>query len=515
MNKNYDSLIIGGGHNGLTTAALLAKAGQRVLVLEARGTLGGIAATEELFPGFHFNTGFSGAPMLRPEVVKDLALEKHGLEFIDSPTHIYAPNSNGESLTLWADTNKSVEAIAKHSAKDAERYPEFIGFVERMASVLSATMTLIPPSIPQLPGVAGLLPWAKVALKVKGLGERDMMEFMRILPMSAREFLDEWFESDLLKGALGMTAVKGILLGPMGAGTMLNLLYHLTGRRGPGQIKGGVGAISAALAKAAKSHGAEIRTETRVESILMENGKAIGVQTADGNQISASRVVSSIDPRATLFGLLGAEHLPVKVMRRVKNIRLRGSTATLHLALRKAPSFGVGLEQLGGHIVLNPSLEYLERAYDDAKYGRISENPALEISIPSLTDTALAPEDRHALSVTIRYAPYHLKEGNWAELESRVLDAIAIHAPDIREHILESCLITPKDYEEEYSLTEGAWMHGQMGLDQLMMNRPIPGMGEYAAPIEGLYLCGSGTHPGGGVTGAPGYNAARKILKDS
>ncbi len=503
----YDTLIIGGGHNGLTTAAYLAKAGRKVLVLEARETLGGIAATEELIPGHRFNTGWQGAPLLRPEVIADLKLD---IPWVDTPVHYFAPPlrhnpGSGAGLTLWGDVSRSVDSISKISARDAEQYPKFVAFMERIAGVLAAMMTLTPPSVPDLPPLSELFPWAKVALKVKGLGERDMMEFMRILPMSAHDFMSEWFETNELKGIFGMQSVTGMMLGPMGAGTTLGLLYQWTGRRGPGIVLGGVGAVSAALAEAARSFGAEIRTGVRVASVTVENGKAIGVRTASGETIPAGTVVSSVDPRQTLFDLVGAPHLPVKVMRRVRNIRFRGSTATVHFALREAPDFGVSAEHLGGQVVICPSLEYLERAYDDAKYRQVSARPALAASLPCVNDDSFAP----GMSVVVRYVPFGADASGLAE---RVLDTLADYAPNIREVVTGAKVITPDDYAHAYGLADGSWMHGQMGLDQLLMNRPIPGMGGYLTPVGGLYLCGSGTHPGGGVTGAPGYNAARVIL---
>ncbi|MCB9136090.1 MAG: NAD(P)/FAD-dependent oxidoreductase [Anaerolineales bacterium] len=513
MTQPYDLLLIGAGHNGLTTAGFLAQAGKRVLVLERRNTPGGIAATEEIFPGVRANTGFPSAHLLHPDVIKGLRLEQYGLEFLDSPVSIFAPQKDGQSLIIGNDP--ATTAIAQISTHDAKKYPEFIAFVNRLAGVLAAMMPLTPPDLKGPYSMSELWPWAQVALKARGLGERDMMEFIRVLPMSSHDFLSEWFESDAVKGALGLFSTLNTFLGPMGAGTALGLLYQFTGKPGPVFVKGGAGMVSEALMKSAQAFGAEVRLGTAVREVLVEGGKVMGVVTTSGETISAKMVVSSADPRHTLFDLVGAYHIPVRVMRRARNVRYRGSTATVHFLLNGLPQFGqTSPDQLKGWLAFNPSLKYLEQAYDAAKYGRFSEKPALIAHLPTLHAGAAGQQ---VLSVMARYAPFKLKDGDWDSqkdaLAQTVLNTLAEYAPALPGLVKGMHTLTPLDYEREYGLAEGHWMHGQMGLDQLLMLRPVPGWGKYRTPVEGLYLCGSGTHPGGGITGLPGMNAARELLK--
>ncbi|MBE7552346.1 MAG: NAD(P)/FAD-dependent oxidoreductase [Anaerolineales bacterium] len=540
-NNNYDALIIGGGHNGLVTAAYLAKAGKKVLVLERRDTLGGAAATEEIWPGFKINTGASDAGMLRPEVVAELGLRRHGLEFIESQVTAFAPQPNGPALTLWRDPRETRAEIARFSPADAEKFPAFMRLVTALTSILDNIMTLTPPSLEEAkPG--DLFPWAKLGLKLKGLGQREMMEFLRVLPMTAQEFLDEWFESEALKGLLGAAGISGTMQGPQSSGTAFVLLYHYLGAADGGfkatrLVRGGTGQLVAALASAARQYGAELRTGAEVSRILLAENpntgetQAVGVVLAGGEEILAKAVISNADPRRTLFGLVGAPNLEPHLIRRVRNIRYRGCVAKVNLALNGLPEFtslpeGDAAENnayLGGHIVISPTLEYLERAYDDAKYGRFSAQPYLDVIIPSVLDPSLAPAGQHVMSITMQYAPYKLQgreQGSgWDErqkqaLVDKIVDTLAHYAPNLKDLIRHCQILTPLDWEQEYGLTEGSIFHGEMGLDQLLFMRPVPGYGQYRTPVGRLYLCGAGTHPGGGVTGAPGYNAAREILSD-
>jgi phytoene dehydrogenase-like protein len=517
MTQPYDLILIGAGHNGLTAAAFLAQAGKRVLVLEQRSTPGGIAATEEILPGIRANIGFPSSSLLHPDVINQLRLEQYGLEYLPSPISIFAPQKSGKSLII-SDDKATAASLAQISADDAKKYPDFMAFVRRVAGVLAAMMPLTPPDLKGPYSVSELFPWARVALQARGLGERDMMEFLRVLPMSSYDFLSEWFESDAVKGALGIFSTLNTMLGPMGAGTALAFLYQYTGKSGPGFVRGGTGGVADALMKSAKASGVEVRLGIGVQQVLVENGKVKGVVTTSGETITAPVVVSSADPRHTLFDLVGAHHLPVRVMRRVRNIRYRGSTATVHFVLGGLPDFRqASTNQLKGWIAICPSLKYLEHAYDTAKYGQFSTHPALLAHIPSLQGDGFAPAGQHILSVMVRYAPYGLRDGNWdgqkAALKQAVLNTLAEYAPGLPGLVQNTYTITPLDYEREYRLAEGHWMHGQMGLDQLLMMRPVPGWGRYRTPVEGLYLCGSGTHPGGGITGLPGMNAAREALK--
>jgi phytoene dehydrogenase-like protein len=534
----YDAVIIGAGHNGLVTAAYLARAGKKVLVLERRQNVGGAAATQEIFPGrteaagWQVNTGAVDAGLFLPEIVTDLQLEHYGLQFIESPALVFSPCAEGAGLTLWRDPLKAQAEIARFSQSDAGKYPAFLRQVSQMAAILRSIMTLTPPAIPDY-RYAELLPWLRVALQAKRLGDNELMAFLRILPMPVEDYLDEWFESPQLKAVLGMGAVTGSMQGPRASGTAFMFLYQAVnagqaGWRASRFVRGGVGQLSHALAAAAQQYGAEICTGLGADKILLEDGRAVAVLLEDGQQVKAGIIVSSANPRHTFFELVGAPHLPVRFVREVKNIKFRGSTARLNLALSALPRFegkGPGAAAtgknaaLGGHILICPDLEALERAYDDAKYGRISEQPCLDLVIPTLLDDSLAPAGGHLMSIDIRYAPYHLQAGSWEEqgeiLYERVIRVLEAYAPGIGELVLQRQVLTPLNLERQYGLPEGSIYHGQMGLDQLLFMRPVAGYGQYSTPVENLFLCGAGTHPGGGLTGAPGYNAARQILKQS
>jgi phytoene dehydrogenase-like protein len=515
----YEAIIIGGGHNGLVTAASLSKAGRKVLLLEGRDVLGGAAATEEIFPGFKFDTGAHDAALFQDEIVENLSLKAHGLAFQQSPALIFAPQLEGPAFTLWRDTSRSVGEIAALSESDAARYPEFVQQVDRMAQPLRNMMLRTPPDLfdRKLGELAG---WGKLGLGVRRQGDQEMMEFLRVLPMAVSDYLDEWFESDSLKGLLGAPGVAGSRQGPRAAGTALMFLYqHICGFQGSRFVAGGMGRLSEVLATAARENGAEIRTAAPVARILLDGDRAIGVALEDGQEIGAVTVASSADPRRTFFDLIGPEKLDPEFVRKVGNILYRGSTAKVNLALSGLPHFNgqTEVEQLGGHIRICPSLEYLERAYDDAKYGRISAEPYLDIVIPTILDPSLAPDGRQVMSVTMQYAPYALSDGEWNDqreaLGDLVVETLAQYAPDIKELVLHRQVLSPLDWEATYGLTEGSIYQGQMGMDQLLVMRPVPGWSRYRTPIKNLYLCGAAAHPGGGVSGAPGYNAAREILR--
>ncbi|MEW5957379.1 MAG: NAD(P)/FAD-dependent oxidoreductase [Chloroflexota bacterium] len=526
MSRTYDAIIIGGGHNGLVTAGFLARAGQKTLVLERRHLLGGAAATEEIFPGFKANTGAVDAGLLRAEVMAELNLRRHGLDFIDSPVTVFAPQPEGPALCLWQNMRQTQTGLARLSPADADRFPAFVRLLAMFTGVLDYVMTLTPPNLAGQK-VGELLPWLKTAADMKRLDSREMMEFLRVLPLSVAEFLNEWFESELLKGVLGSVGISGSLQGPRAGGTAFMLLYHYLGAASTGFkasrfVRGGIGQLAAALTGAARQYGAELRTGAEVSRVMVTDGRAVGVVLANGEEISARRVVSNADPRRTFFNLVDPLELEPRFVRLVKNIRYRGCTAKVNLALSGLPRFsGQPAEDgpyLGGHILISPSLDYLERAYDEAKYGRFSPRPYLDVVIPSVLDPSLAPAGQHVMSITMQYAPYDLRQSNWDEqraaLGDKIIDTLAEVAPGLKDLILHRQVITPLDWEREYGLTAGDIFHGQMGLDQLLFMRPVAGWGRYRTPIKNLYLCGAGAHPGGGVTGAPGYIAARQILKD-
>ncbi len=523
-----DAIIIGAGHNGLVTAALLAKAGFKTLVLERRDVLGGAAATEEVFPGYRINTGADDAAMFRDEIVNELNLGAHGLTFLESEVAVFALQPHGSALTLWQDVAKSAAETGRLSRRDAECYPDFAAEVERMARALSGMLLLTPPELMQRM-LSDATAWGQFGLSLRRLGGKEMMEFMRVLPLPVSMFLDEWFESDVLKGALAAPALLGNRLGPYGSGTTFTFLYrHANGFMRRRAVAGGMGQLPAALAAAAEQNRAEIRLGTAVDHILLDDDRATGVLLADGTEIEGRIVISNADPRRTFFGLVGPTNLGPRFMRQVRNIIYRGVTAKINLALSAVPKFVGETEKnhLQGRILIGPGLEYLEQAYDAAKYGNFSPNPPLDITIPTLLDPSLAPEGKHIMSITMQYAPYRLQSGevgegrsesNWEgqreQLGDMVLETLSRYAPDLKSLVLDRQVLTPLDWEQRYGLTEGSIHHGQMSLDQLLIMRPISGWSRYRTPIENLFLCGAGTHPGGGVTGAPGYNAAREAIK--
>jgi phytoene dehydrogenase-like protein len=524
MRSDYDIVVIGGGHNGLVAAAYLANRGERVLVLEARDVLGGAAATEEIFPGYQVDTGAGHADLFRTEIATELGLEKHGLEFLESPISALALTP-GDALRLWRDPNAARGEIERHSNADAARYPEFLSWIEDQALTYLAAQDRVPPDLASsgfLGYLPGLAPWSRLALQLRRRGGKAVSDFIRTIPISAEQLIDEWFENPVLKGALASSGIEGSMQGPKSSGTGLMLLYQAANGFPPPVrlVRGGTGALSSALSEAATALGAEVQTGASVERIITSEYRAIGVALSDGREIRSKLIVSSADPRTTLLEMVGASNLELRVMRRTRNIRFRGSTAKVNLALDRLPEFSGVKEtsELSGRILVSPSTDYLERAYDDAKYRRWSRAPYLDMSIPTILDKARAPEGKHLLSVVVRYAPYHLEEGDWDTQRDafgdHVVAIIAKYAPDLPKTILHRQVLTPLDYERDYKLPEGSIYHGQMALDQLLMMRPISGYGRYRSPVEGLYFCGAGAHPGGGVTGAPGRNAAKVIVRD-
>jgi phytoene dehydrogenase-like protein len=523
MSEIYDAIIIGAGHNGLVAAAYLAGAGQRVLVLERREIVGGAAVTEEIFPGFRFDTGAHRINRLHPGLAKDLQLADAGLEVLPCDPTVFSPVPEGGGLLLWRDSQKSMESIGGFSKRDAGRWKDFTAFVSRAAGFLESVYDAPAPE----PVTGGIWETLAFARRLRGLGKRDMVEVMRVLPMTVVELLDEWFETDVLKGTLGAAGITGICQGPMAAGTAFLFLHHHVGMRDGAvramwRARGGIGSVSAALERVACERGVEIRTNAWVERIIMKDGAATSVELVGGEEIESRRIISNADPRHTLVDLLDPVGLDTQFLRKIRNMRYNGVCARVNLALRELPNFssapGDG-PHLRGAITISPSLRYLERAYDDAKYGDMSNEPYLEAIIPSLIDPTLAPEGKHVMSVFVQYAPYRLKDGVWddakrAALGDRVVETLARHAPNIESAILQRQVLSPLDLEAVFGLTEGNIYHGEMTLDQVLFMRPVPGWSRYRTPVENLYLCGAGTHPGGGVTGAPGYHAARAVRAD-
>ena len=528
----YDAVVIGAGLNGLVAAAYLAKAGQRVLVLERREILGGTVITEEVFPGFRFDTFRHDAGWLSPRIIGDLKLKRHGLEMVDVDATVFVPHPSGDRndyLLLHQDPQRSAAIIRKYSPSDAEKWPKFAERIARLAGFLKAAYANAAPAV-DATSFSDLVSLASLGTRLRVfLGKTEMVELLRTVPMAVGELLDDWFETDVLKGVVGARGVTGIMQGPRSGGTSFVLLHHQVGRpvgafRMPAAVRGGVGSVARALAAAAKGFGAEIRTGVEVVRVHTQGGRAAGVVLRNGDEIAADRVISGIDPRRTFLDMCDPTRLEPGFVRAVRNIRYRGAWAKVNLALGALPSFsalrGNGAEaSLRGTIAISPSLDYLERAYDDAKYGRLSAHPHLEVRIPSLADPTLAPAGKHVMSIEVQYAPYHLREGEWNEqsrdaLGDRVIETLSTYAPDLSVAVLHRQVLTPGDLESTFSLTEGHAYHGELTLDQILFMRPVAGWSRYRTPVRDLYLCGAGTHPGGGIAGASGANAAREILKD-
>jgi phytoene dehydrogenase-like protein len=526
MATRHNAIIIGGGHNGLVTAFYLARAGLRPLVLERRQVIGGAAVTEEFHPGFKCPTlAHAGGP-LRPEVLRDLRLERHGLEMIPPQASIAGISADNRPLALLSDVSKCAAAISAFSKKDAEEFVEFHRVLRRLAEVIGPVMDETPPSIDE-PSKGDLWNLLKAGRRVRGLGERDMYRLMRWLPMPVADLTGEWFETEILRAVVAARAIFGTYLGPASLGSSAVLLLRAASDPHPAGsasvARGGAGALTQAMAAAAAAAGAEIRTGAEVASIAMKDGAATGVVLASGEEISADLVVSNADPRRTFLNLVGPGHLDPSFVVKMRNYRCSGCVAKVNLALDGVPNF-TALQSLGdasalsGRIHIGPTLEYLERAFDDAKYGSMSSRPILEVAVPSVADSSLAPPGKHVMSVYVQFAPFKLKSGDWntqrEALGDAVVKTLAEYAPELPGRILHRQVITPQDLEETFGLTGGHIFHGELSLDQLFTMRPLLGWARYRTPLAGLYLCGSGTHPGSGLTGASGRNAAREILKD-
>jgi phytoene dehydrogenase-like protein len=524
MPQKYDIIVIGGGHNGLVNAAYLARAGKRVLVLERRHLLGGAAVTEEVFPGFKFSVCSYVVSLLRPEIIRELDLPRHGLEILPLDG-TFTPMQNGDYLWRVNDHAKTRREIARHSRLDAEAYDEYGKAMIEMAHFVKPIMNMTPPDPASL-NPKGLLDLLGMGRRFQRLAPDDKYNQVQLMTMSAVDFLDQWFETDVLKATMSASGIIGTFLGVRSPGTAYVLLHHYMGEidgafRSWGLSRGGTGAISNAIGDAAREAGAEIRTEAPIAKIILKNGQAKGVVLEDGDEIHADIVSSSVDPRLTFMKMVGEEHLPIDFVDDIKRYKFRGSSGKVNLALDALPDFkcmpGPG-PHLRGAVSFSPSVDYMERAYDDAKYGRYSRRPYIDMVIPTLTDPSLAPPGKHVMSCFVQYAPYNLKEGSWddkrEEFGDTVIDTIAEHAPNIKDIILHRQVLTPLDLEREFGLSEGNIFQGELTLEQLFFLRPAPGWAQYRSPIRNLYMCGSATHPGGGIMGASGRNAAMEILKD-
>ena len=525
---HYDAIIIGGGHNGLTAAAYLARGGVRTLVLERREMVGGAAVTEEVWPGFRINTASYTCSLLRPAIVRELELVRHGFELIPFDPAICIPLPDGRSIRLWADHERTLKEIAAFSPKDARAYEQFESLFLRLARFVVPTLDAPPPD-PGSSRPRDLLGMLTLAARAKGLPRRDLYALLRIMQMSAADVLDEYFETDAIKAALGAFCIIGTYGGPRTPGTAYVLLHHLMGAADTvgaaawGFVRGGMGMVSNALAAAARQAGAEIRTGAEVERILVRNGRAYGVALRSGEEIEAMVVLSNADPQRTFLHLVEERHLDADFLGDIRRFRIEGTSAKVHLALSELPQWR-GVPPLDNGLPcpplcdVCPSLEYLEQGWDDCKYGRFSRRPFCDVAIPTVYDRALCPAGTHMASIFVQYAPYHLRGATWEEerekLGDAVIDAIAEYAPNIRRAIIHRQVLSPWDLEQRFGLTCGNIFQGEITPDQIFFMRPVPGWSQYRMPVERLYLCGAGTHPGGGVMGACGRNAAREVLRD-
>ena len=520
----FDAIVIGGGHNGLVTAAYLARAGRTVLVLERRPLLGGAAVTEEVFPGFKFSVFSYVVSLLRPEIIRDLNLPRHGLQILPLESTV-TPLDNGDYLASWADPDETRRELCRHSPHDADAAVLFGRLMHHMAMAVKPILGMVPPDPTSL-SPADVMGFLRLGGHFRSLGAERFHALHKLMTMSSADYLDEWFEFDPLKATKSASGIIGTFLGPRSPGSAYVLLHHYMGEidgafRAWGFQKGGTGAISESIARAAQAFGATIRTGAAVERVLTRDGQATGVALESGEEIAAKVVVSGLDPRLTFTKLVEPKQLPDDLVEGVRRYKFRGSSGKVNLALDGLPDLtclpGVG-PHLRGAISISPSLAYLERAYDDAKYGEFSSHPYMDIVIPSMIDPGMAPPGKHVMSIFVQYAPYALN-GGWNDAKREafgdaVVATLARYAPNLPSRILHRQVLTPADVERITGLSEGNIFQGELALQQLFFLRPVPAWAKYRTPIDGYWQCGAGTHPGGGIMGGSGRLAALEILKE-
>jgi phytoene dehydrogenase-like protein len=530
MANSYDVVFIGAGHNALVCAAYLARAGKRVCVLERRELIGGACVSEELWPGYKVSTAAYVNSLLRPEIIKELELHKFGFELLPRSPSSFSPFPDGRSLMMGPDKEMTHREVSKFSRKDADALPRYEAMLERCADLIEPTLMQTPPS-PWNMRPADMVHLGKMAWKFKKMGPEGAAA-IEILTGAARPILDRWFESENLKVTLATDAVIGAMAAPSMPGTAYVLFHHVMGEcngvRGVwGYVRGGMGGISNAIAGAAKSKGAEIRVNAEVAKVLVKDGRAVGVVLQDGTEIRANKVASGADANVTFLKLCDEKDLPADFVAGVKGLDYSSASLKINVALSELPNFtSVPGAQAGpqhrGTIHISPDMDYIERAYDDAKYGKPAENPILECTIPSVIDQTVAPAGQHLMSMFIQYFPYDIKGADTPEaynaakekFADRCFDILNEYAPNFRNSVIDRQVLSPRDIEARFGLTGGNIMQGTMSLSSLAFMRPLPGWAQYRTPIKNLYLCGAATHPGGGVMGACGYNAAREMLKD-
>jgi len=525
MSNKYDAIVIGGGINGLTAAAYLAKAGRKVLVLERRHIVGGAASTDELYPGYKYTLYSYVVSLLAPSVIADLQLHKHGLDLIPL-NGSFTPMENGDSIAFPDDEAQLYEEIARHSKKDAEAYFKFGEFMTDLARLMKPFLDVVPPDTVH-PGISDLRTMRFLSKHLRSIGKDKLHWVHKIMTMSAYDFLSEWFETDVLIAALAQVGIIGTMLGIKSPGTAYVLLHYYLGEV-DGEISawatqvGGTGGVSLAIASSARSFGAEVRLNTGVSQVIVKNGAAVGVALDNGDEIYAKTVVSSCDPRVTFRRLVEAKDLPGDLVRAIDNFKFRGSSGKVNMALDGLPDFPALRDKsllIGGMPEIAPSCDYLERAYDDAKYDDFSRRPFMGCIIPSTVDPTMAPEGKHSMSVFVQYASYNMpahgdRDQQREAFGNAVIDTLSEFAPNIKDLILHKQVITPWDMEQQIGISEGNISHGELTLDQLFTMRPTPGWAKYRTPIRHYYQCGSGTHPGGGITGTPAQLAVSEMLKD-
>jgi len=519
--KKYDAIVIGGGHNGLTTAAYLGKAGKKVLVLEKRYILGGAAVTEEVFPGFKFSVCSYVVSLMKANVIRELKLPKFGLEILPLES-TFTPLEN-DYLIRTADSDQTYREIARHSLRDAEAYTRFGPLMGQIGMAVRPILETIAPNAIR-PSISDLFNTKKLLDHVKSLSSEQFEYLTKLMTMSSADFLDEWFEFEPLKATMSASGIIGTFMGPRSPGSAYVMLHHYMGDidgafRAWGFQRGGTGEVSMAIARSAQHFGVEIKTESSVSNIIIKNNKAVGVALDTGDEFYSDIVISGLDPKQSFLNLVNENDLPNEFVRDIKNFRIRGSSGKVNLALDALPNFtclpGHG-HHLRGAISISPSYDHLENAYDDAKYGNFSKKPFMDIILPSVLDPEMAPPGKHVMSCFVQYAPYKIN-GGWDDQKREafgdaVIDTLAQYAPNIKDIILHRQVLTPSDLESTFGLTEGNIFHGELTMQQLFSLRPAVRWADYTTPIRNYYQCGSGTHPGGGITGSPGEMAAKKIL---